>query len=115
MTVFHYGILRMQNIPNFVSTNGMDFIQVSIIHDNFGELNHRKGHCKSYQKISYDTNKHILYYVPKYSSASRSIVCCRTCDWVLNPQRPTWPTFHGCDGLKVLVDLSGWMYTKSCI
>jgi hypothetical protein len=55
---------------------------------------------------------HSLVKIPSIVVLSGPLVCCRTCDGVPNAQRPTWPTFDGCDGLKVLVDLLCRMYIK---
>ena len=48
MTIFHYKNVRMLTTPNSVAIIGMDFIQISIVHDRNCELIHKKCHEESY-------------------------------------------------------------------
>ena len=48
MIIFHYKIVRMESISNFVPTIGMNFIQILIMPDNICRLIHKKCYPKSY-------------------------------------------------------------------
>ena len=56
MRTLHHKIVKLQTIPNFLSMIGMDFIQVSIIHNNISKLIHKNCHLKIYH---IDTKYHL--------------------------------------------------------
>ena len=48
MTTFHYIIIRVQNISNFMTIIGMVFNQMLILHDNTCKRIHKKCHQNTY-------------------------------------------------------------------
>ena len=65
MKIFHYRVARMQNIPNFVSIIGINFIQVLIVHDNACKLIHKKSY---HGDINYHMTLNKTFIAPSLSS-----------------------------------------------
>ena len=65
----HYRMIRMQNIPSFVLTIGIDFIQSSIVHDTTCE------HESYDSDINYHTTQGVdsSYHVQTNMSVTRGI------------------------------------------